>query len=291
MSATYKKDNRTRFWVAIYDDQFGGRTVYVADCLKEWFSLRFPLLMQCSRAGWEESSKGKAYLYIGSDRLNQIDWDNLNGALSFAGSNCFWPKIPGTEIGDKSLSYCVVGDYTQCPDDQNRQTSLGRAFHAAKYESLDLNAANQYMTILTQSIYRMMSIFEGCYDPKRAVVMHIPVARACKDANLGYQIALQVAQMANLPFMEVILDCNKPQFKGLRLDEKLVAWEEIYDKRMSAVQFPINSPDVFIVDDLYQSGTTMWAFARYLKNLGARQVFGLACVKSLRDSDNVGGWV
>ena len=78
----------------------------------------------------------------------------------------------------------------------------------------------------------------------------------------------------------------------LELFEKIgITCEEIYDKKMSAAQFPINSFDVFIVDDLYQSGTTMWAFARYLKNLGARQVFGLACVKSLRDSDNVGDWV
>lgn len=289
MSATYKKDKRTRFWIAIYDDQIGGRYIYVADCLKDWFSLRFPLLIHCSRAGWEVSFNDKTYLYFSPDRLDQIDWDNLDEALSFAGQDCFWPKIPGADIGDKSLSYCVVGDYTQYPDDQNRQTDLGRAFHAAKYEHLDLSVTNQYVTMLAQSICRMMSIFTGCYDPKKVVVMHIPVSRTCKETNLGYQIASQVAQMTNLPFMEAIIDCQKPQFKGLRLDEKLVAWEEIYHKGMLIDQFPISGYDVFIVDDLYQSGTTMWAYARYLKNLGARKVFGFACVKSLRDSDNVGG--
>lgn len=41
-----------------------------------------------------------------------------------------------------------------------------------------------------------------------------------------------------------------------------------------------------MVDDLYQSGTTMWEYAKFLKTLGARFVFGIVCVKSLRDSDN-----
>lgn len=41
-----------------------------------------------------------------------------------------------------------------------------------------------------------------------------------------------------------------------------------------------------MVDDLYQSGATMWEYAKFLKSLGAICVFGIVCVKSLRDSDN-----
>ena len=43
---------------------------------------------------------------------------------------------------------------------------------------------------------------------------------------------------------------------------------------------------VLIVDDLYQSGTSMWSYAKYLKSLGATEVLGLVAVKSQRDSDN-----
>ena len=44
---------------------------------------------------------------------------------------------------------------------------------------------------------------------------------------------------------------------------------------------------MLLVDDLYQSGTTMWTLARFLKDNGAKSVYGLACVKSWRDSNNI----
>ena len=43
---------------------------------------------------------------------------------------------------------------------------------------------------------------------------------------------------------------------------------------------------VLIVDDLYQSGASMWTYAKYLKSMGANKVIGLVAVKSQRDSDN-----
>lgn len=49
----------------------------------------------------------------------------------------------------------------------------------------------------------------------------------------------------------------------------------------------IREKDIIIVDDLYQSGFTMWTVAQLLKKKGARKVLGLACVKSLRDTDNI----
>jgi len=49
----------------------------------------------------------------------------------------------------------------------------------------------------------------------------------------------------------------------------------------------VREKDIIIIDDLYQSGFTMWTVAQLLKNKGAKKVFGLACVKSLRDTDNI----
>ncbi len=48
----------------------------------------------------------------------------------------------------------------------------------------------------------------------------------------------------------------------------------------------VSGKDVIIIDDLYQSGFTMWTVAKLLKQNGAKTVLGLACVKSLRDTDN-----
>jgi hypothetical protein len=43
---------------------------------------------------------------------------------------------------------------------------------------------------------------------------------------------------------------------------------------------------VVLLDDLYQSGSTMWSIARLARTAGAVDVLGLNCVKSCRDSDN-----
>ena len=43
---------------------------------------------------------------------------------------------------------------------------------------------------------------------------------------------------------------------------------------------------VILVDDLYQSGVSMEKTAQFLKSCGAYKVYGVACVKAMRDSDN-----
>lgn len=48
----------------------------------------------------------------------------------------------------------------------------------------------------------------------------------------------------------------------------------------------VEGKSVILIDDLYQSGSTMWTVAKLLKKKGAKRVLGLACVKSWRDTDN-----
>jgi predicted amidophosphoribosyltransferase len=44
--------------------------------------------------------------------------------------------------------------------------------------------------------------------------------------------------------------------------------------------------DVILIDDKYQSGTTMQFVAMKLQEAGARYIFGISLVKTLRDTDN-----
>lgn len=74
--------------------------------------------------------------------------------------------------------------------------------------------------------------------------------------------------------------------KQLSTKEKIGTWEKIYYNDGVILDNQVRGKNVIVVDDLYQSGTTMWEYAKFLKTLGARFVFGIVCVKSLRDSDN-----
>jgi predicted amidophosphoribosyltransferase len=97
-----------------------------------------------------------------------------------------------------------------------------------------------------------------------------------------------VAQKKEAEFMEPKLRNSKPQMKELNVQQKVSTWSSIYGVpgNVDCGTVSFSGRDVVIVDDLYQSGVSMWAYAKFLKESGANRVFGLAGVKSMRDSDN-----
>jgi len=44
---------------------------------------------------------------------------------------------------------------------------------------------------------------------------------------------------------------------------------------------------ILLIDDLYQSGTSLNYAAMLLMGAGAERIFGLACEKTIRNDDNV----
>jgi predicted amidophosphoribosyltransferase len=79
---------------------------------------------------------------------------------------------------------------------------------------------------------------------------------------------------------------RKPAAKNLTVDQKIAHWKRIVQAEAIQLSRPVEHGSVIVVDDLYQSGASLWSYARYLKSKQAAAVVGLACVKSLRDSDN-----
>lgn len=73
-----------------------------------------------------------------------------------------------------------------------------------------------------------------------------------------------------------------PKLQDLPLDEKLKALRGAIE-----ITGDIEGKSIILIDDLYQSGSTMWTVAKLLKSKGAIRVLGLACVKSWRDTDNI----
>jgi len=79
---------------------------------------------------------------------------------------------------------------------------------------------------------------------------------------------------------------SKERLKELPLENKLACWEQLINVGAIVLAKSVADRVVYIVDDLYQSGVTMWSLARFLKSQGAVEVLGLTCVKSVRDTDN-----
>ncbi len=97
---------------------------------------------------------------------------------------------------------------------------------------------------------------------------------------------LRFRQLLSKDFVDATLHCPKSALKQAAVAEKSQIWLDLYSRECVKLSAPVKDRLVIIVDDLYQSGVTMWAYAKFLKSQGAAHVLGLPCVKSLRDSDN-----
>lgn len=71
---------------------------------------------------------------------------------------------------------------------------------------------------------------------------------------------------------------------------KNLPWDEKVDALIGSVavdKAKVSGKSIVVVDDLYQSGLTINYIAEELRAAGAKEVFGLAAVKTLRNDDNV----
>ena len=106
------------------------------------------------------------------------------------------------------------------------------------------------------------------------------------QSTVPRRLATVIAKKLSLDFVDAELHCPKAALKGVAVEAKIPLWQDLYAQGCVVLTNPVTGRLVVIIDDLYQSGVTMWAFAGFLKSQGAINVLGLPCVKSLRDTDN-----
>ena len=80
---------------------------------------------------------------------------------------------------------------------------------------------------------------------------------------------------------------EKGSLKNVKLDEK---WGVLDKAQLRFDGADISGKRIILIDDLYQSGTTMQYAAMKLQEAGAYQVCGLSMVKSLSNDDNQQSW-
>ncbi|WP_300365410.1 hypothetical protein [Brachyspira sp.] len=209
------------------------------------------------------------------DYINEFIWLNLNNHIK----NYF--------NDNNILDYCVATDFNFDFDNKIR-TSVGEAEFSLKYRRSEITdeEAEYYGNVLVEKIKK-------CYDilpinKKDTYFTTIPIDIDENENNkLSYKLVKRLSYILNNNLF--ILKCHKPSFKDKTLNEKISIWNEIYSDT-NGFEFiekvDITDKDVIIIDDLYQSGVSMWSYAKFLKSLGAKQVIGISAVKSLRDSDN-----
>ena len=290
----YKK-NRSIFWLRITENCDGSYNFDTKNHLVSCINFHFPELEEISPKGW---SKNKLYdyssLWIPASRTGDINLSDIKQWAEFAGNECVW-IIPSSEMlnyfSPNTMNYCIAGDFNFDKDEDSR-TPLGEAENLVKYGHLTIENKKNYMEILSNSIVNIAGLLPirptVFFRPRPLIFSTIP-AEANKSNNFLAELTQNLCCVFNcadaiIPTLKIL----KPQMKSLSLAEKINTWKKIYstpdniDLNLSSIE----GATVVIVDDLYQSGTTMLAYAEFLERHGANEIYGLSCVKALRNSDN-----
>ncbi len=260
-----------------YED--GATSLFMStDTYPDLFTLQYPEIVAKAPHGWRR--KNMAYLWFPPNSLDENDltkikeWREKFAQYVLLGLN---PNI-APHFGNE-LDFCMALDFNYVPS-EGKRTIYGEAEYQLKYQD-----SRQHVQVLANALVDAISdlpIPAECLDD-----FCISCVPSSPDvASVQYRLASAVAGKIAVDFVDADLNCPKPSLKGVTVDQKIPIWRKLYDDGCVVLSGSGEDRLVVVIDDLYQSGATLWMFAKYLKEQGASHVIGLPCVKSLGDSDN-----
>ncbi len=189
-----------------------------------------------------------------------------------------WTKKQGERVFLRDCLYASVALSLNFTDpSEGKRTTIGELEYRAKqHHDMDavLELANHCVKAISDfPLYRDADLL--CAIPPRPG----------KDFDLPSLVTSIVSDNLRKPDITINLKFNgeKKSVKSASIDEKWNSWEEsqlIFDGQ------DIEDKTIVLIDDKYQSGTTIQYVAMILQELGALQVYGLSMVKTMRDTDN-----
>lgn len=283
----YSRD-RSGFWVYIFVNDSAEYNISTNSKYVRLINDFFPILEAKSPTKWKESRNynNMSNLWLPSgcydsniitefiqwcERVtNDILWLDLNKNIA--------PYF------DDELDYCIASDFNFVY--RGNRTEMGEAEYQLKYR-------RQYLTVEEQKEYAdviMNKMLDNCkYIPlnngESWCISPMPATEQGKT-KMAWHMAEAMARRLQLHFITPDLTVEKPQMKQLSIEDKINAWNNIFYDNGVVLDSEIKGKNIIVIDDLYQSGATMWEYAKFLKSVGAKSVFGVVCVKSLKDSDN-----
>lgn len=251
----------------------------------------FQDLVYCSPTGWRKSAHHDniSTLWLPNDCVDEeeiyafIQWaDNANKHIWLNLNRNTKDYFSGEEI-----DYCVACDWNYDFGAESR-TLLGYAewllkYHADEYTETERIRCEE---VVNQALINCINCLPS--DISQYVIVPIPAVRYKQD-KLAWKLAEMVSSYLEAPIYPMTLIKDKPEMKQQPVAEKIRIWRSIYQAdELIDIPEELYGRKVIIVDDLYQSGASIWCLAEYLKQVHqVASVIAISLVKSRRDSDNV----
>src|SRR5450432_2303552 len=125
-----------------------------------------------------------------------------------------------------------------------------------------------------------------CYKSAHCIVA-MPPSDPTKQYNLPRYLAERISEATGLENFTKHVRTIEPRasIKGVAVKAKV----DTLLGTIAVAEDVFKGKHVILVDDLYQSGTSVNYCGLMILGAGAKKIFGLACEKTCRNDDNVGG--
>ena len=176
---------------------------------------------------------------------------------------------------DDELDFCFALDMNFVQPESGERTHVGGLEFRAKWRD-DAASLDELARLMAGQIASNRVLASA------DLIASIP-GNPGKATHIPDELVDQIADLVDdLDVVQLQKTVVTQELKTLALEDKLQVLQGAF-----ACPSSVRGKSVLLIDDLYQSGSTMWRVAQVLKAQGARKVYGLACVKSWRDSGNV----
>jgi hypothetical protein len=255
------------------------------------FDDREPGVSKKSVGGWQDSKSGRTKVRYFVD-LSESDRLRINEFISdykqfvVLGLN----RSINEHFSDELVS-CVACDFIADSPEQlykDIRTPTGHLFHQYKYER-NRGVLDCIADVMIHCLWRLPYL-DRTQKHSLSFIPPRPNKGIDLPRDLVETMAGRLSESRLLPEADSILYpslvIDKPEFKDLTWDRKHEVWRRIYSCGAVSMSGSVKGKRLIVIDDLYQSGNTIWSYAGYLKELGSAAVHGLVYVKTLRDTDN-----
>ena len=263
--------------------------LYYADL----FQLKESRLMQKSNTGWRDANTGEtryaSFAGLTAAEVEQIE-EFIEDYKRFViiGLN----KNIENDFKDE-LDSCMALDYNLKSINPLARTGIGELVYQVKYLEVGDDRRDSIVRILSNCLSRAINRMPVKESENPKCLSYIP-PRPTKAYDLPKELAALLSdELKSQQFfrrknclIHPFLRADKQELKDVDLGRKLEIWQQIFSGGKAELSGSVRDCCVYVIDDLYQSGISMWSYAKYLKSRGAACVVGLVCEKSFRDTHN-----
>lgn len=159
-----------------------------------------------------------------------------------------------------------------------------KLIHQFKYEPYVKDLAKTLASLIIEHLVKTKKNTDEIWQ--NSVLIPIPLDKKklkIRSYNQSEELAKELAKVLKIPMFSDVLIKIKPTKPQMELKkeerEKNLLGAFSINKKIGTSDVPISGKKVFLVDDVYTTGSTMQECARVLRDAGAKSVWGITIAR------------